>query len=267
MRIIHSTILGATWFLFSLNLMAQPAPDGPTYETGFNAATRIGTELYEALNTKVRARVHSRPVALETDVAPSVKTVEYPDDDQPLRLVFISVGFLDLMNNLSHAKAINRVQPGYFQKYLTSLANESGEFSLEDLPGLKDPRFWSDDVMNEQKSDFNQMVGMVIAIELSHHYLGHFKKYAAKLDQASETQPIPINNLLTPAEWEAALKAGARNALECGYGVDGLKALYDAIEAMPRRPAWTAYFLPSNVKVAKVKKDLDKAEKDYFQGK
>ena len=35
--------------------------------------------------------------------------------------------------------------------------------------------------MNHQASQFNQMAGALIAIEMAHHYLGHYKKYEASL--------------------------------------------------------------------------------------
>jgi hypothetical protein len=243
---------------------AQPSDDAPTYDTGFTAATRIGAELYGSLNSKYQKVVHSRPVALETDVAPFVKTVEYPDDKEPLRLVFISVGFIDLINNVSHAKAIDKIEPGYFQKYVVSLAQETGDISFAELPGISNKKYWSEDVLNEQKSNFNQMTGLLVAVELSHHYLGHFKKYESQLEANGKT--VPINNVLTSAEWEQAMRAGLINALECGYGIDGLKALYDSIDKMPRRPAWTAYFIPETMKVAELKKQLEKAEAAFFRG-
>ena len=241
---------------------AQPSVDKPTYENGFTAASRIGNELYNALKPQYRKEVHVQPVALETDLRPFVKTEEYPDENKPLRLVFISVGFLDLINNIAHAKAIDKTEPGYFERYLISLAEESGDTEIKGLPGISAKRYWTEDVLNEQTSNFNQMVGIVIAIEISHHYFDHFKKYGDKLETGD--LPKPINNMLSDSEWNESVKAGVQNALDCGYGVEGVKALYEAIDKMPKRPSWTAYFLPENAKVAKLKKDLERAEKDYF---
>ena len=248
--------------LSSAAALAQPTSNGPTYKTGFNSVTQIGKELYAALNPSVRKKIHSSPVALETDVRPFVKTVEYPDENEPLRLVFVSVGFIDLMNNLSHAKAIDRIEPGYFQRYLASLSHETGDFSLKELPGISDRRYWTDDILNDQQSNFNQMVGIVIAMELSHHYLGHYNKYSSRLAETDNKEPI--NRLLSPAEWEKSLEMGIQNALDCGYGIDGVTVLYDAIEKMPQRPDWIEYFLPRDVKISKVKKTLKKAENIYF---
>jgi hypothetical protein len=253
-------------FLFGFLTEAAFARDGvPTYETGYKAIMKLGVDLHKALDPKFRNQIHSQPISLETDVTPFVRPVEYPDDSRPLRMVFISVGFVDLMNNVAHAKAINQVEKGYFERYVTSLSQENGDLSLRDLPRLTDSRFWNLDVMNEQLSTFNQMVGMVLAIDLSHHYLGHYKKYESSLSD-ERTKTVAINNLLTEKEWEDSVRVGMFNAIESGLGVEGVKALYEAIDKMPTRPTWTAYFLPSNVNVSKLLKTLEKYEKGYFKG-
>ena len=246
-------------------LAAQPnGNQSPTYKSsGFSASLRLGQDLYGALKPKYRALINPNPISLETDVTPFVRTVEYPDEKNPLRMVFISAGFIDLINNVAHAKAIDKLQKGYFARYISSLAEESGETSLKELPDLSDKRFWTDDMMNEQLSNYNQMVGMVVAIELSHHYLGHFKKYESKLSDV-KGRAVPINNFLTSSEWEESLNAGVDNALDSGFGIEGVKALYETIDKMPKRPQWTAYFLPANAKFAKIKKDLEKKEKTFF---
>lgn len=252
-------------FALSASICVEGA-DTPAYETGYRTIMKLGSDLYRALPPKYREQVHVQPVSLETDVMPFVRPIEYPDETRPLRMVFISVGFVDLMNNVAHAKAINKVEKGYFEKYLINLAQESGEMSLKEIPRISEKRFWSDQMINEQLSNFNQMVGMVLAIELSHHYLGHYRKYADQLSDA-KGKPVPINSLLSQAEWDESLKAGSHNALECGLGVQGLKALYEAMDKMPRRPAWTIYFIPESVRVDKVKKTLEQYENDYFHGR
>ncbi len=251
--------------LFAASILAR-AEETPAYETGLRSTIALGLDLREALKPEYKEQINPQPVSIETDVMPFVKTVEYPDETKPLNIVFISVGFIDLMRNVAHAKAIDKVEKGYFKKYVLSLAQESGEISLQDLPNLSDKRFWSDDVMNEQRSNYDQMVGTVLAIELSHHYLGNCKKYVEKMSE-NPKKAVPVNNLLTASEWDQSVKAGTRNALDAGFGVEGIKALYDCIDAMPKRPSWTAFFLPDAVKVSKTKKDLEKIEKDFFAGK
>jgi hypothetical protein len=261
------TLAAALATAFPLASHAQPdSPDGLTYKTGYSVIMSLGADLHKTLKGQAKAAIHTQPIFLETDMCPSIKLVEYEDDPTPMRAVFISAGFIDLMNQVAHAKAIDRIEKGYFQKYITLLAQETGEKEIKELPNLSDKRYWTEDMMNEQKSNFGQMVGMVVAVELSHHYLGHFKKYAKQLED-DKGKPVPINNLLTIGEWDEALKAGVHNALDAGLGVEGVKALYDAIDKMPQRPAWTIYFLPKEAKVSKLKKDLDKIEKDFFNNK
>ena len=259
-------LFSLTLCLFAFLFSVQAEDEGPKYQTGFSATMKLGTDLYNSLKEKYRSQIAAQPISLETDVKPFIKPVEYPDEKQPIRMVFISVGFLDLINHVAHAKAIDKIEPGYFQKYLLTLAEEQGEMSLKEPPKISDKRFWSDDIMNEQLSNFNQMAGMLVAMNLSHFYLGHYKKYGDKLSDEDGKKPEIIDNLLTSAEWEDSLKCGAAHALDCGFGVDGIKALYDCFSKMPKRPAWTKYFLPEKANVSKVKGQLEKWEKDYFHG-
>ena len=228
---------------------------------------KMGKALFKALRPAFREQLHFIPVNLDLGVMPYVYPEERQDPDmpKPMRMVFISVGLVDLVNNVAHAKAIDKIEKGFFDKYVVSLSQETGEKELRELPKLADKRYWTDDMMNEQESNFNQMAGTLLAIELSHHYLGHYKKYADKLKDP-QGNPVPINTLLTEAEWQNSMKAGALDALNSGYGVEGIKSFYDSIEKMPKRPAWTVYFLPSFAKVSKLKKDLQRIENNFFAG-
>src|SRR5436853_7485257 len=105
--------------------------DTPKYATGgYSATTKLGGDLFNALKEKYRDGIVEKPVSLDTDVSPFIKPVEYPDEKKPLRMVFISVGFLDLINHVAHAKAIDKIEPGYFEKYVLNLAEEKGDTAL-----------------------------------------------------------------------------------------------------------------------------------------
>jgi len=251
------------FLLFQLN--AQSDEQIPRYKTGFATVVKIGADIQKVIDEKYKDVINEIPVFLETDLMPSIKPVEYTGTNQPMRAVFISAGFIDLINLVSHAKAIDSIQKGYFEKYILILSKESGKKELAPLSEGNNEKFNTESIYNTQRSYFNQMAGMVLGIELSHHYLGHFKKYKDKLEDSSGN-PIPINDLLTPTEWEESMREGARVALNCGYGIDGIKALYDAIAKMKERPSWTSYFLPKNAKVDKIKKELEKLEKKFFAG-
>ncbi|MBU6402093.1 MAG: hypothetical protein KGS61_17380 [Verrucomicrobia bacterium] len=241
--------------------------DEPTYKTGYKSMRMLGLDLWKALKPKFRKQIHPEPISFETDVTPFVHVVEFPNDPEPMRMVFISVGFIDLVNNIAHAKAIDRIQKGYFKQYVLSLAQESGEKELKELPGLSDKRFWTEDVLNEQLSNFNQIVGVVVGIKLAHHYLGQYLKYKDELKDDAQHHTVSINNLLTPKEWDAALRCGVIDALNCGLSIEGVEALYDAIDEMPKRPPWTVNFLPDQVNVKGLKKEMKKMEREFFSGK
>lgn len=263
------TLLYAVWCLLGAPALfgAQAEEGVPTYKTGWGAMVKLGITLQRNLPPQYRSQVHVRPVNIETDVMPFVRLEEMvnPNTSEKMACVFVSVGFVDLANNVAHAKAIDKIKKGYFKNYISSLAREDGLMQLKPLPEMSDSRFWTDDMMNEQLSNFNQIVGDVIGIKLAHYYLGHFRKYKSQLGEAGG-KAVPINTLLSDAEWEEALRSGINNALNCGYGVDGTRALFECIDKMPVRPLWTLYFLPPNVKVAKVNKDMEKLEKKFFAG-
>ena len=256
--------------LFSLWLagttQAQPnSPDGLIYKSGYTSMMKLGRDLYGALKPNYKEAVSSQPISIETDLTPFVKLLFYPDEPKPIRGVWISAGFIDLVNHVAHAKAIDKKERNYFNKYILSLAEESGEKELKPLPGDSNPKYWTDDMLNEQLSNFNSIVGMVVGIKLAHHYLGHYEKYKDKLQDA-QGRSIPINNLLTEKEWDEALTRGARNALDAGCTVEGVIPFFEAFDKMPRRPAWTAYFVPDNAKFAKIRKDLERIQKRFFAG-
>lgn len=252
---------------FVVELAAQD-DDGMKYKTGWASMIKLGIELHKALDPKFQPMVHVKPINIETDPSPFVRLEEMqsPDFPTPMACVVISAGFIDLVNNVAHAKAIDKIEKKYFEKYVLSLAQESGDKELKELPNLSDKRYWSFDMLNEQLSNFNQIVGEVVGIKLAHYYLGHYKKYADKLTDA-QGKVVPINTLLTTEEWDQALKYGVRNALLSGCTTEGLKALYDCIDKMPKRPAWTLFFLPEKIKVSKIKRDLTRYEDDFFANK
>jgi hypothetical protein len=177
--------------------------------------------------------------------------------------VLISSGFVDLINHIAHAKAIDQVQPGYFQQYVSMLARQPAGETPPDPPNLSDARYWSDAVMNDQAGLFNQMMGLTLSINLSHLYLGHYHKYAGQMLGA---KLLPINNFVTTAEWSASVKAAALNSLNCALATKGAEALFEAIDQMPQRPAWTSYIVPGNVNIKKLNAQLALYETEYFQG-
>jgi hypothetical protein len=254
----------ATIFLATV-LSATAGDPSRVYPSGFSVALDRGGELYEALPAKFGDQLAPQPVALQPQDLPQITPIASTDDKKVLRQVSVSSGFIDLVNHLSHAKAIDRIQPGFFDQYVRNLAQVAGDNFAVQLPPIVDARFWKDTVIADQQSYFNQMIGMMEAINLSHHYLGHFEKYALKMTGPGN-KTIPINDLLMPAEWEASVKFGATDALNCALATDGVRALFDAIDKMPRRPAWAEAIVPKGVDLKKLNKELLQYESDFYRG-
>jgi hypothetical protein len=259
------TGIAAAFLAAALSAAGEDAAPQRAYPSGFSVALDRGGDLYEALPAKFGDLLAPQPIALQPQDLPQITPIASKDESKVLRQVSVSAGFIDLVNHLSHAKAIDRIQPGFFDQYVQNLARAAGDDFSVQLPGIVDPRFWKDDVLNDQTSYFNQMVGMMVAINLSHHYLGHFDKYARKM-AGPGNKTIPINDFLSPAEWEVSVRAGATDALNCALSTDGVKTLFEAIDKFPRRPAWTEAILPKDTDVKKLNKELSQYETQFFHG-
>ena len=256
-------LLAAAWLALLAPALAAAGAPAHVYSSGFSQACKLGGDLYQTLDPKYQKGIHPEPINVEPMEAPIIVPVEGADGNKPLRVVKISAGFIDLMNHIAHAKAIDKIQPGYFAQYVQNLARDPGSAAPPEPPNMVDDRYWSDAVMNEQISYFNQMLGMTMAISLSHHYLGHFNKYA---NQMLAGKLVPINSLLAQKEWEESVKKATLNSLNCALGTDGVKALFDAIDEMPQRPAWTAFIVPPGENLKQLNKTLEDYEVLYFHG-
>jgi hypothetical protein len=251
---------------FAFSALADDLTPPRVYTTGFSIVIRLAGELYEALPPCYGSQLDAQTVALQPQDLPVVAPISTTEDKHVLRQVCLSAGFIDLVNHICHAKAIDRVQPGYFDTYVKNVSQLYTDDAFAQAPNIVDPRFWTDDVMNDQLSYFNQVIGLLTAINLSHHYLGHYAKYAAHLAGPGDTV-TPINNLLTMDEWEVSVKAGAVDTLNCALATDGPRALFEAIDRMPHRPAWAAYIVPRQVDIKKLNKELASYEIDFFHGR
>jgi hypothetical protein len=227
-----------------------------TYSGGLQLATKIASTLYDSLDAEYQKKVEAAPITLVPMDTPAMM----PTENNNLCRVSVSAGFIDLINRLAHAKAIDQVEHGYFDRYVTAWGKSAGSESAPPLPDLNNPRYWSDNVMNEQAGFFNQMIGLTVAINLSNHYLGLYNKYSAQISGKGAS----INNFLTQAEWESGVGAATRNVLECAFGTEGAKVLFEAIDKMPQRPAWAAYVVPPSVDIKKLNQRLAAAEAAFF---
>jgi hypothetical protein len=239
--------------------------DTLTYKTGYSSIMKLGKDIYNALKPQQREMISAQPISIETDSTPFVRLLYYEDEPKPVRGVWISAGFIDLVNNVAHAKAIDTKEKNYLNRYIELLAQETGSKSLRPLPNDTNPRYWTEEMLNEQQSNFNSIVGMVVAIKLAHHYLGHYDKYKDKLTDAKGA-PVSITNLVTEKEWEDAFKSGVRNALNAGCMIEGVIPFFEAFDKMKVRPPWATYFLPDKAKFSKMRKEMEKIQKRFLDG-
>src|SRR5687767_11371247 len=82
---------------------ADPAP--PFYKSGYSSVMKLGKDLYSALSPKDQEFVSPQPISIETEVAPTIRLLYFPEEPRPIRGVWISAGFIDLINNIAHAQA------------------------------------------------------------------------------------------------------------------------------------------------------------------
>jgi len=233
------------------------------YEMGFRNVTNINADLVLALEPSKRRQVSSSTLLLGTVRLPCVASTPgiIPDElGQPVR---ISASFIEFINRVAHAKAVDESERGFFLRYTTRLAEDPRTKLAPDFNVLLPQRAWSFNTMNRQASHFNQMVGGLLGIDHAHHYLGHYRKNA-KLFDLQTALPLPINAVISESEWRQAVLDGARNALACGLGVDGMKAIFECFEQMPTRPAWAAYFVHPQADLRRISAELAQTERDFF---
>lgn len=259
-------LIAAGW-VFALTVLCGSLQGQVTrpYASDNVTVKEIGRDLYSLLKPELRTELSPGPIWFINDPRPYTRPYRFETESSPTRIVYISEGFVRLANNVAHAKAIDRGEPGFFKQYMKALSREviRPNQILPTLITFSETRYWTDQILNEQASYFNQIVGVCSAIELAHHYLGHYDRYADRL-RDSAMDPTTMAGVCSIDQWEEALRVGSKHALECGLGFEGLKAFYDCIDYLPRRPGWTIYFLPIRIDVARIKRELDRTENAFF---
>ena len=251
--------VAALFGILALPARADSAGE-PAYHTGFSAIMKLGRDVYNAIKGPNKDQINAQPIVIDPDSVPYIRLLYIAEEPKPFRGVAISAGFVDLVNLIAHAKAIDKKEKGYFEKYIKILAEEKGDKELKPLPNDTKPEYWTEDMLNEQSSNFNEIVGVVLGITLAEHYLGYYDKFKEQLKDPNAR----INNLLTPKEWDRCLASGVRNSLDAGYAIEGVVPFFEAFDKMGLRPAWAANFVPDSVRFGKIKKDLEKLQKKFF---
>ena len=251
----------AAW-LGALGIPVSAAESSNRYDTGFVTMKGIAGDLHRALTVEKREGLATTPILLETPATPYLQLRRAGSNDS--NVLFVSQGLIDVLNYVSHAKAVDQVDAGFFEKAIERLARQSGS----EMRGLLRPTHtnaWAFNTMNWQMSHFNQMAAGLTAVQMAHHYLGHYKKYAAQ--PGNGTNAAPLYSLLTPREWREAVLAGSRHALDCGLAPEGLVVLYDAITRMPERPPWARHVMPPGAEISILRLELNRVEASFFDSR
>jgi hypothetical protein len=227
---------------------------------------KLGRDLHTALAPEHRAKIAEQPISIETENRPMARLLHLKESDKSVRGVWISAGFIDLVNHVAHAEAIESIEDGYFFNYVKVLGQESGEHPLRELPGASDEKYWTTAILNEQQSNFNSIVGIVVGMKLANHYLGHFDRYREDLRTYNGGAKV-INLLLSSTEWDATLQHGVRNALRAGCMIEGAIPFFEALGRMKTPPPWVADFIPPGANVAAMRAQMERIQKAFLEGK
>jgi hypothetical protein len=258
------TLCTLLWLTSVFSAVCNAGEPPRAYESSFTIVLNLGKDLSESLPANFSAIIDPQAIALQAEESPVVAPIVTTEDNSIVRQVALSAGFIDLVNHICHARAADNIEPGFFDRYIKNLA-QCSDGEMAQPPSIEDPRFWTDDVRNDQRSYFNQMIGFIVAVNLSHLYLGHYSKYASKMTGPGD-KLATINDFLTPAEWEMSVRAAAVDSLNCALATDGSRALFEAIDKMAIRPAWAAYIVPAHVNLKSLDKELACYETEFFRG-
>src|ERR1700722_7169393 len=155
-------LLGVVLFSLTLPTFALTNAVTHAYPGGVGVALQIGNDLYDSLDAKYRQKLEAPPLCTMQTNAPALALIITNDANKNLCQLSVSTGFVDLINHIAHAKAIDKAQPGFFDKYMTGLAAQDDSTNPPAAPGIDGAQFWTDDIMNDQASYFNQMMGMTV---------------------------------------------------------------------------------------------------------
>jgi hypothetical protein len=251
--------------LLAAAAFAAPAEPTKQYDSGYQTMARLGDDLYRALPKEKRATLLARPVLLDNIKLPYLQPGAQAKDGTNLHAVFVSPALFEVLNYISHARAVDSVDDGFFAKAVNSLACDNGDKGLPPLYQPTHEKSWAFNTMNGQLSYFNQMAAGLMAIEMAHYHLGHYSKYAGQLGDSKK--PAPLYSVLSQKEWREAVLTGSRHALDCGLAPEGLIVLYDAISRMPQRPSWAVHLMPPAAEVSILRLELKRVEASFFDAR
>ena len=122
---VRRQVRASLFLLVVVAAVAEVNPPSGTYPSGFSRALKLGGELSEALPQKFADQLSQEVIALQPQDVPVVTPVAVTGDNRIIRQVTLSAGFIEMVNHICHAKAVDRIQPGFFDQYVKNYAQLS----------------------------------------------------------------------------------------------------------------------------------------------
>ena len=110
----HLRLVTAAWLCALAAMPVSAAESSNRYETGFATLQRIAGDLHRALPVEKRGALATTPMLLETAGTPYLQLRRAGSNDS--QVLFVSQGLIDVLNYVSHAKAVDQVNAGFFEK-------------------------------------------------------------------------------------------------------------------------------------------------------
>ena len=228
------------------------------YLYGNDAVQKIGDTLVSLLDRNRRQAFTPEPVVLVPEPGVLLRS-QHRGENHVIR---ISTNLVDLWQKLSHAIALNDVEPGFSHRYINSIRGPDRPGDSLVLPPSEHPQAWTLNVLNQQAGYFRAMAGGLVAMEIVHHRDGVCKKYPRSL--AADGGPPPaLACVVTPSQWRHAVREGARLGIKAGIDPDGLGNLFLVLAPTSARPAWVAEMIPPSAEARGARSDLNDIEMFY----
>lgn len=216
------------------------------------------TDLLDMLPREKREKLLPNPIRIVNDSTVRVTLNSVWESSVPRGEVILSTGFIRLINELAYAMVLNERAKGTFSRSILDLDSVGAAW---DRGRFEDVHF-----MNAHLTRCNEIAGEVLAIHLSHLYLGIYEKHRVAL--ASERRRTPhLHHVITPDDWETVVRPAIYHALSMASGPKTLRELLRSMDRADARPEWSVFFLPDWVDAKRLSRRLRRIEGDFFAGK
>ncbi len=218
----------------------------------------LAVRLHQNLPPAARAKVNPAVVVGDPSVWPVLRPSEMEGGH-----VFVSAKAIDLIDRIARAKAIDSVKKGYLAGYIGRVAGTDPTTPWPALPDNQNPRYASLDVENEHVSNFNQIMGGLLAVAVAQIHLGLVGIHPTGL--SVDGRPVPINHLLSDKEWKSAFESGIKLAVACAYTTEGLGEFFLALDRMKPSPPWVEMFIPTRSSGSSLAKIVAAIQRQMFR--